>query len=263
MQKKLLLVLVALFFGSILVFFNSQGFLSGAKESIGGVGSSISVYFSKTGSGVASFFSGIFRIGDLQSENADLRNRLNKLEAENAKLVELRKENESLKKDLNFVKASGFDYLAAEVIAFDPSDLRSLVTINKGSRDGLKNGLAVVSEGFLIGRISEVSENHSNIMLITDPTSTIPAEVQETGARGLIRGNLGAGIILERVHQGETVDVGNKVITSGIGGEVPRGIIVGEVGNLERKENSLFINASIKAEARISNVLRVLVIKTK
>jgi rod shape-determining protein MreC len=260
MQKKLSIILIALFFGSVLVFFNSQGFLAGAGDAIGRTISPVTTYFSKTGSGTAGFFSGIFNIGKLQEENARLSDRLNELEAENARLNEIKNENESLRKDLAFTEKSDLNYVPAEVIAYDPSNIRGLVTINQGSKDGLKVGMAAVSEGFFIGKIIEIGDNFAKIMLVTDPSSAVPVEIQGSSTSGIVKGKLGTGLVMEKIPQGDKIETGNTVITSGLGGEIPRGIIVGQVKQVERIENSLFIDANIQPQARLSNILRVLVI---
>lgn len=260
MQKKLLIVLVALFFGSVLVFFNSQGFLAGAGVAVSRTVSPITTYFSNSGSRVTNLFSGIFNIRELQKENATLLDRVNELEVENARLIEIKNENNSLRADLNFVNKTDLNYLPAEVIAYDPSNIRGLITINLGSGDGLKVGMAAVSEGYFIGRLTEVEENYSKIMLVTDPSSAIPVEIQGSATSGIIKGLLGTGLLMEKIPQGEKIEEGDTVITSGLGGEIPRGIIIGQVKNIERKENSLFVDASINPQASLSNILRVLVI---
>lgn len=260
MQKKLSIILVALFFGGVLIFFSSQGLLSGASDSIGRTVSPITTYFSRAGSGFTGFFSGIFNIRKLQSENAELRNQLNKFQSENARLIEIKNENESLRKDLGFTKKRDLSYVAAEVIAYDPSNIKAFITINRGTKNGLKVGMAAVSEGFFIGKLVEVNESYSKIMILTDPSSTIPVEIQGSSTSGILRGKLGTGLVMEKIPQGDKIEIGDTVITSGLGGEIPRGIIIGQVKDIERKENSLFIDANIQAKARLSNILRVLVI---
>jgi len=260
MQKKLSIILLALFFGSVLVFLNSQGALSGAKNLVGEVVSPVTMVFSRSGTGVASFFSGIFNIGKLQRENAELMDRVNELESENALLLEIRKENESLRSDLDFAEKSKLNYVAAEVIAYDPSNIRGMITIDKGSKDEIKEGMAAVSEGFFVGRVVEVFDGYSKIMLVTDPSSAVPAEVQGSATSGIIKGQLGSGLLMEKIPQGDKIEAGDTLITSGLGGEIPRGIIIGQVREVSSKEDSLFISARIRPQASLSNILRLLVI---
>lgn len=260
MQKKLSIILLALFFGLVLVFMNSQGFLSGASDFTGNAISPATTFLSNSSTGITGFFSGIFNIGKLQEENAVLSDKVNQLEVEKARLMEVQNENDSLRADLDFVKKTSLTYMPSEVIAYDPSNIRAMITIDKGTKDNVKVGMAVVNEGFLVGRIAEVGDEYSKVMIVTDPSSAIPVSVQGSSTNGLIRGQLGSGLMMEKIPQGDKVDVGDTVITSGLGGEIPRGIIIGQVEELESKENSLFVNARVRPQARLSNILRVLVI---
>lgn len=261
MQRKISIILLAVVFGAILVFANSKGLLSGGKEATNTVVAPIGTFFSDAGSNITGFFSGIFNIGSLQEENARLSEELNRYKSENARLLEVQEENRSLRLDLGFAEKSGFDYVAARVTAYDPSDVRGMLTISSGEADGVKVGMAAVHEGFLVGRVDEVGESYARIMLVTDPLSALPVSIQGTDTSGIARGELGSGLVMEKIPQGDSVETGDMVITSGLGGEIPRGIIIGKVEKVESKENSLFVSANIRPEARLQDVLRVLVIK--
>jgi len=248
-------------FAGMLVFANSKGFLDGAKNAVTVLISPIGSYFSDVGSNFENFFSSIFNISNLQEENAQLSSEVNELRAEVARLNEVQSENKSLRHDLDFVEKSGFEYIPATVMAYDPANVRGMVTVYKGKKDGIEVGMAAVSEGYLIGRAYEVGDNYTKIILITDPTSAIPVSIQNTNTNGLARGELGSGLSMEKIPQGEKVSIGDIVITSGLGGEIPRGIIIGKIENIDSNENSLFITASIRPQANLGNVLRVLFIK--
>ncbi len=263
MKKKLSLFLVVVIFSFILIFLNSKGLLRGTGDVAGAIFSPVTTFFSNSSVKTTRFFSNIFNIGKLQRENADLSERLNRLEAESARLKEVQKENDSLRKDLGFLKKTGFSYEPASVIAYDPSNIRGYITVNKGSNNGIKEGMAAISEGFLVGKIQEVEKTKSKIMLITDPSSIIPVEIQGTSTSGIVKGLIGTGLMMEKIPQGDNIQVGDTVITSGLGGEIPRGVIVGSVKKIEGQENSLFTNALIQPEAKITNILRVLIITDK
>lgn len=262
MQKKLSIILIALVFGAMLVFANSKGFLDGAKTTFGIILSPVGTFFTGIGGNVSLFGNNLLNLGSLQSENAALSEQNNRLKAEIALMKEIEEENASLRTEIDFVRRGKFVYEAAEVTSYDPSSLRGMVTINKGSADGLKTGMAATSEGYLVGRISEVSEHSAKIQIITDPTSAIPVAIQNTSVNGIAKGELGSGLTMEKIPQGEEVKVGQTIITSGLGGEIPRGIIIGEIEGITSQENSLFISAKIRVARDINSVLRVLVIKS-
>ncbi|MDD3480634.1 MAG: rod shape-determining protein MreC [Patescibacteria group bacterium] len=261
MQKKISILLLAIVFGAILIFANSKGLLSGGKETTNTIVAPVGTFFSDTASSITGFFSGVFNIGNLQEENAQLLEELNKYKAENARLLEVQEENKSLRLDLGFAEKSGFEYIPARVVAYDPADVRGMLTISEGEDTGVLVGMAVVYEGFLVGRVHEVGKNYAKIMLVTDPLSALPVSIQGTDTNGIARGELGSGLVMEKIPQGDKVEAGDTVITSGLGGEIPRGIIIGKVDKVESKENSLFVTANVRPEARLDNILRVLVIK--
>jgi rod shape-determining protein MreC len=261
MPKKISIVLITVIFVAILVFANSKGLLDGAKRTTNVLVAPIGTVFSSTGEGIAVFFSSLFNLGKLQEESANLENEVNKLRSEIARLGELERENDSLRKELGFARKGDYVYQSADVISYDPSNIRGMVTINRGSESGIRVGMAVTSEGYLLGRVSEIGKNFSKVQLVIDPTSAIPVAIQGTDINGIAKGELGSGLSVEKIPQGAKFSAGNTVITSGLGGEIPRGIIIGEIESTDSQENSLFISAKVRVRSNINNVLRVLVIK--
>lgn len=262
MQKKLSVALIIIIFGSFLIFLNSQGLFKGAFDTVKGFSAPVSLFFSQSSSKTSGFFSNIFNLGNLQKENAELKDTVNRLQAEVAQLTAARKENERLKKDLKFVSDNKYTYESAKVIAFDPSNLRGTLTINKGEKDGLKTGMAVISDGFMAGRISEVSENTSKIQLVTDPASAIPVTLTQANTNGIAKGGIGYGLTMEKVPQGEKIKEGDTVITSGLGGEIPKGLILGTVDTITKQENSLFIDVTVRPSANLGVISRLIIIKS-
>jgi rod shape-determining protein MreC len=262
MQKKLSIILVVIVFGAILIFVNSKGYLSGAFDITKQASAPISLFFTNLSGGTSGFFTNILNLGKLQRDNAELRDNVNKLQAEVAQLSEAKKENDQLRNDLGFVNSGKYLYEASDVIAFDPSNLRGMITINKGGANGLKSGMAVISNGFLIGKVSDVSDKTSKVQLITDPTSAIPVTLKSANTNGLAKGGIGFGLTMEKIPQGEQITEGDTVITSGLGGEIPKGLILGVIEKITRQENSLFIDAVIRPSAELGNLTRLIVIKS-
>jgi rod shape-determining protein MreC len=261
-QRKISIIIVAIVFGAILIFANAKGYLNSAKSTVGVVSSPIGNFFVSLGGNLSNTGSSFLNLGKLQEENSGLSSEVNRLKSELVLLREVESENESLRKELDFVSRGKFNYESAAVIGYDPSNLRGMITINKGRADGLKNGMAATNEGFLIGRVSELFEHTAKIQLVTDPTSAIPVTIQGTTINGIAKGELGSGLTMEKIPQGEDVKTGQSIMTSGLGGEIPRGIVIGEIEGVLSQENSLFVSAKIRVHSDINNVLRVLVIKS-
>jgi rod shape-determining protein MreC len=206
------------------------------------------------GANVSEALSNIGRVQDLarhnvqlERENADLRQRL-------AADAETRRDNELLRKQLGLDVATAPRQVAAEVVAFAPDSYRQFVTINKGSQAGIKPGMAVESEGVVIGTIADAQAGSARIMLVTDPEFKLTAKDQDTGATGIVRGQLGSGLVLDKIGQTDTVKPGDSITTSGLGGLVPAGLLIGQVESVDTRANVVFQSARVSTSLRVSRL---------
>ena len=153
------------------------------------------------------------------------------------------------------------EFLGASVIARDSSNLRSLVAIDRGRADGVKDGMIVVTEGrSLVGTVSRVFDDYAWVMLITDPRSAVSAMVQESRAEGVVSGNYDGELVMEFVGQGAAVSEGDFVHTSGVGGGYPPNVVIGRVSNVEIAEQDLFQNVHVDHLASLSKLDQVAVL---
>jgi rod shape-determining protein MreC len=263
MKNRFSIILIVIVFGSLLIFAGSKGYLMGASNIVHEATRPISIFFSGVSGQTSGFVSGIFQLGKVQKNNAELKDKVNKLQAQVAQLSEDKKENDRLKALLGFTVQNDYSYEASSVLAYDPSNLRGNLTIDKGTDSGLNVGMAVISDGFLVGRISSVSAKTARVQLITDPLSSIPVVLQTANTSGIATGQIGYGLSMSKIPQGEAIKEGDVVITSGLGGEIPRGLILGRVEKVIKQENSLFADADILPSADLSNLARIIVIKSK
>lgn len=112
-----------------------------------------------------------------------------------------------------------------------------------------------------MGKISEVFPAVAKAVLITDPSSTVNAEVQDSGAKGIVKGEYGLGLKMDMVSQAEVINEQDIVMTSGLGGEMPRGLLVGKIDKVFQSEDKLFQQAAIIPAGNISNLKVVFAIK--
>ena len=197
--------------------------------------------------------SAIFHVGDffesqksLRLKNSELQAENEKLQSENTRLAEVDHENEALRKQLGFRERSKFTLAPAFVIGYDPNSFNEFMTIDKGSNDGIAvNDPVVADSGALIGRINSVTARSAQVMLIIDPNSVIDSEIQESRAAGLVTGDHGLGLIMSKILQEQAVVTGDKVITTGLGGIFPKGLLVGEVKDVHTSQNQLFQEARV------------------
>jgi rod shape-determining protein MreC len=189
----------------------------------------------------------------LERENADLRQRL-------AADAETRRDNDELRRELGLQVAGGPRQVAAQVVAYQPDSYRQFVTINKGSNAGIQQGMGVLSEGVLVGTIEEVRPTTARIMLVTDPEFKLAAKDQDTGATGIVQGLLGSGLALTKIGQTDTVKPGDSVSSSGLGGVVPAGLLIGQVESVDTRANVVFQSAQVATSLRVSRLKFVFVV---
>ncbi len=191
----------------------------------------------------------------LRADNERLMNDLARAREETVQLRKLQ--------DANAIKQQfpADTFLAASVVARDSNNARRIVAINRGRSDGLKDGMIVVTEGrSLVGTVSKTFDSYAWVTLITDPKSAVSAMVQESRAEGVVAGNYGGSLNMEFVGQGAAVKDGDFVITSGIGGGYPPGIVIGRVSSAAKAGQDLFQKVKVDHLASLDKLEQVLVL---
>jgi rod shape-determining protein MreC len=198
----------------------------------------------------------------------EIRQRNTELEAENARMqaqiVELQQqlvEYEILSALLEFARANPeHTYIGASVIGRDPSPFLNYIIINRGSDDGLRRGMPVVTQNGLAGRVVQVTASGARVSLITDPTTRINVRIEPSRSAAVLTGSVTGDINLEQIPQDADVNPGNLILTSGLGGSYPQNIIVGQVTSVRSRENALFQSASVQPVTDFEDLSIVLVI---
>lgn len=201
-------------------------------------------------------------IGQLKRENEILFKENQKLVADNAMLNDTKNENAMLREQLDLLPRDRYGLVASFVVSRDPNGTGNWLEIDKGSDDGIRQGMPVIiSNGILIGRVQRVEAKISEVILLTNPKSTINATTTENGAKGVVKGEYGLGIILDMILQTDSIKSGDSVVTSGIGSEIPRGLYIGVVQDINSSDDHLFQQATITAPLQTSKLQMVFIIK--
>ena len=197
----------------------------------------------------------------LQQQNTALEAENARLQAEIVDLQQQLIEFEILSALLEFARAHPeHQYLGASVIGRDPSPFLNYIIINRGSDDGLRRGMPVVTHNGLAGRIIQVTSSGARVKLITDPATQINVKIQPSGSEAILTGSLTGDISLEQIPQDAEVAPGNLILTSGLGGNYPSNIIVGQITSVRSQENALFQSASVQPVSDYETLEIVLVI---
>lgn len=253
-----LMILMGL--GLALVLANSKGWLGPGKTLVMVVMQPAAKAFGGAGSGLGVWLDTVGDLRNLASDNARLEREVAELRQRLSEDAELRQQNEALKKQISFSEAQPRRLIPAEVIGYQPDNFRQFITIRQGSRDGVAVGMAVISEGSLVGRVSDVTATTAKVFLVSDPNFRVNGIDQETRATGTVRGQIGSGFIMDKIAQNESIKPGDTIITSGLGGEVPKGLIIGRVESVNQRDNAVFQSAQIGSSLKFSRLELVFVV---
>ena len=204
-------------------------------------------------------------IRTLRQRNAELEDLANRLTVENLRLAEVETENEQLRTLLAFAQTNpSYDYRGGQIIARVIGDSASPFThpiqIDLGEQHGIEEGMPVVTDRGLVGRIFNVYPRTSDIMLITDPRSSVNVMTQTSRAPGILRGRVGQLPIMELIPPEIEISVGEIIITSGLGGHFPKGLVVGQVIEVQKNDDLMFQSAIIQPTVDFDRMELVLVI---
>lgn len=264
LSKKIAKLLIILTVCVLLIFFIPKRFF----DPLRGVFLRVSYPFQKAfylSSGKISDFADFLgSISNLKEENKMLIKENDSLSSEVASLRDDKNQNQILREQLGLIPKEKFNLEASFVIGQDSERYEGWILIDKGSSSGIKEGMPViVSNSILVGKISEVYGSSSRVKLLTDSSSVINAIDTETNAKGIIRGEYGLGIILDLVSQNDIINSGDTVATSGLGGDFPRGLLIGKIQEIKSTEDKLFQQAVITMRSRYSKLDVVFVVKNQ
>jgi rod shape-determining protein MreC len=197
---------------------------------------------------------------NLGKENRMLKQKIAELQEENHRMKEMKLANERLSQLLQFREKNSPSMIGAEVIGQDPSSWFKSVTINKGERDGVKKGMAVISPAGVIGQILKTAPHYATVLLLTDYNSAVDSIVQRTRAKTIVEGKGENRCQLKYLRRAEEVAVGDVVVTSGLGGNFPKGLMVGEIKKVDKKGHGVFQYAELVPSVDLTQLEEVFVI---
>ncbi|MGE5216165.1 MAG: rod shape-determining protein MreC [Chloroflexota bacterium] len=199
-------------------------------------------------------------LAGFRAENERLRKRIQSLEVERQKLLEAQATNSRLKQLLDFRSHLPGAAVTASIIANSASSWFQSCLLDKGSADGVRKGMAVVTPLGVVGQVVAVTPRTAKVLLLTDPNSGIDVLVQRTRARGIVSGSLDNGTVLKYVKRSEDIQQGDRLITSGIDGVFPKGLMVGAVIKVHKQHLGLFQAIEVQPAVQSSRVEEVLVV---
>ncbi len=202
-------------------------------------------------------------VNDLWLENQSLKGQVSELEAQVNNFREAKVTNLRLRKLLGLKNQAFARSVSAVVMGSSASTWFQSLTIDKGTKQGIQKGMAVISPSGIVGQIWSVAPNSSKVLLVTDHNSGVDVIAQRTRARGIVSGSLDKGPVMEYVTRNENIREGDRLITSGLDNIFPKGQLVGTVGKVQVNSYGLFQDVSVRLAVDPERIEEVLVVSTE
>jgi rod shape-determining protein MreC len=198
---------------------------------------------------------------EIREQNALLESQVTQLQTQLIQMEEQMGEAQICFTLLDFARTNPqYEYIAATVIGREISPFLQYIIIDKGTNDGVLYGMPVVTQQGLVGRVDAVIAGAARIKLITDSTSVVNVLLQSAEIEAQSYGSLTGDITLDMIPLDVSVEPGDVVLTSGLGGNYPPNIFVGQVLSVKKLDNALFQTASVQPIVDFSSINAVLVI---
>lgn len=261
-------IIVVILLGILIALTRNRTKITGVEGAVGTALMPVESAASGVTRSIGNWFRMVLGISDVQRENEQMREQIVQMESELALLNELELENKRLSEIANYAKdkQDEYDMVTAMVTAKSPGYWFDTFTINVGYRDGIEVDMPVITPKGLVGRISEVSGNWSKVSAIISGDSSVSALVERTRDNTVVQGSTQltgdeGSCVMRYLPLDNDLLPADRVLTSGLGGIFPKGIVIGEVVEVNQSNDDLERTALIKPAVDFMKIEEVMVIK--
>jgi rod shape-determining protein MreC len=212
--------------------------------------------------GIADRWEQYVALQGVREENQRLRKEMEWLRGQQSQLRESAAATERLTTLLRFKEQALPTMVAAQVIGRDATNRYRALILNKGESDGIRPDMGVVTPAGVVGRVVKTTEASSVVLLVTDSNNAIAGLIQRTRDEGIVEGTQQGLAQLKYIPLLSTLRDGDRVVTSGLVGGFPRGLMIGTITHIDKQEGALFQSAELMPEVDVGRVEEVLVIQT-
>lgn len=235
------------------IFIFANFFQSGIKPLFYSISNPIQKFFWQMGDKTSDFLAAIVWVNKIKEENNNFYFKNQELLCRIAVLEELEKENEQLKKALDIELNKEFTIVLAQLIGKDVS--QDFILLDKGAKNGIQENMPVITaQKVLVGKISEVYDNYSKAMLISNKECSFDAKIEEKEISGIIRGKGNLGIFFDLIPQEANITKDDIILSSNLAGVFPANILVGKVLNIKKNDTDAFQQAEIIPAFNIKDI---------
>ena len=211
---------------------------------------------------LSSLWDNYLSIVNTSKENEVLKKQISRLDSDLTSMEEMRKENLRLKRLLNFSDESSHQKIMAQVVGWDSSNEFKVIRLNKGTRHGIKAMSPVITDQGLVGYVYRTTENYSDVLTILDQNNRVDIVVERTRTHGIVEGVFNFKCALKYIMRNEQVEVGDKLITAGVGGIYPKGIKVGMITDIAKENFGMTLSIEVVPSVDFDKLEEVLVLIT-
>lgn len=209
---------------------------------------------------LSSFWDNYLSIVNTSKENVVLKKQISRLESDLTSMEEMRKENFRLKRLLNYSDELSHQRVMAQVVGWDSANEFKVIRINKGTRHGIKTMSSVITDHGLVGYVYRATENYADVLTILDQNNRVDIVVERTRTHGIVEGVFNFKCALKYIMRNESVEVGDKLITAGVGGIYPKGIKVGMITDIDKENFGMTLNIEVEPSVDFDKLEEVLVL---
>lgn len=193
-------------------------------------------------------------------QNTVLKKQISRLESDLTTMEEVRKENLRLKRLLNYSDEMSHERVMAQVVGWDSANEFKVIRLNKGTRQGIKVMAPVITDHGLVGYVYRVTENYADVLTILDQNNRVDVMVERTRTHGIVEGVFNFKCALKYIMRNEPVEVGDKLITAGVGGIYPKGVKVGMITDITKENFGMTLSIEVIPSVDFDKLEEVLVL---
>lgn len=263
-ERKKRPVLSTLILLAVLIFVFSRGWLRPVQNVVLRVLSPITMRSAGTVQAVEGYVVSFLRVGTLSRTVRILENEKAQNEAALSRLSGVEQENKILREQMKLLPRNKFNLVSADVIGHNTDGAKDALIINRGTRDGIKEDMPVImNDGVVVGKISRADSLAATVMLLTDADFRLTAMVEGTKSPGLVHGTKGLDVSMDEIPRAERLEVGKRVVTTGMDGLFPADLLVGTIRSVEAPQNEIFQSAKVSpvTDIRHASVVSVIIAK--
>lgn len=209
---------------------------------------------------LTSLWENYLMIVNTAKENEALRKEISSLESDLFSVEEIRKENLRLKQLLNYSDELSHQKILAQVVGWDSANEFKVIRINKGTQQGIRVMSPVITNQGLVGYVYRATPNYADVLTILDQNNRVDVLVERTRTHGIVEGVFNFKCALKYVMRNESVEVGDKLLTAGVGGIYPKGIKVGMITEIEQEDFGMTLNIEVVPSVDFDKLEEVIVL---